>query len=348
MHTHGDSTILRLTGLLLLFSASLVTYILWGSGITSTVTHQFAGQCLPVGGVTAPEDIVIDHLSGTAYISSFGGTNPGIHAVILDGSNPVPIALELDGAGDLLPLGLSLWREPDRPPQLFAVDMRSPRVVIFELTAPTTLKFVRSVRHALIRHPNDVAAAGPDAFYVTNTHASPPGGFSRIAETLLRLELGNVVFFDGTDARIAASDIGYANGVALSRDGNHVFVASTATAEVFRFRRMTNGQLVDDGSVPTPGLADNIDIAPDGLLAVALHPRSLDAMAHMANPARPAPSRIVSLQPDLRAAPEVLYEDDGGEISAASVGARYGDRLLIGAVRAGHFLDCQMGIALPE
>jgi arylesterase/paraoxonase len=80
----------------------------------------------------------------------------------------------------------------------------------------------------------------------------------------------------------------------------------------------------------------------DGRVLAAVHPKALDALAHLSGDAPIAPSRIVQLDPGRQGEGTIVYEDPGEELSAAAVGARLGDRLLIGPVRADHFLDCRM------
>jgi arylesterase/paraoxonase len=324
---------------------ALAAYVLWGSGITRSIDRQFVGECRRVTGIIGAEDIAVHRESGIAYLSGIEPTSPGVFAYDLSAEDAAPVSILPDGFESLRPLGLSLWYGEPRD-RLFIVDRRQPDpgIEIFELTAPFRLTHVRRVSDPLIRYPNDVVAVGPDAFYFSNTHASPSGSAMRWAETFLRLPTGDVTFVDGVQARVAASGIAYPNGVNVRSDLAVLYVASTATSEVQVYQREADGNLVRVRRIPTPGLADNIEVMDDGRLMVGIHPKALDAAAHLGDPTRPAPTRIVTLDPEAvgDAEIEIVYDDPGSEISAGATGVRWRDRLLIGPVREPFFLDCRV------
>ncbi len=325
--------------------AALGTYVLWGSGISRRIEHRFEGGCRKVEGIAGAEDLTVHPETGIAYLTGIEPGSLGVYAYDLRSPDAVPVPVLPEGFEGLRPLGLSLWRGEPRD-RLFVVNRRQPDpgVEIFRLATPWTLEHVRSMRDASIRYPNDVVAVGPDAFYVSNTHASPPGSRRRWVETFLRLPTGDVTYVDGSAARVVTAGLAYPNGVNVSRDLRELYVASTATSEVHVFARQPNGDLERSRSLPVPGLADNIDRRADGSLVVALHPKALDAVAHLGDPAKRAPTRIVHLDPRSPKgdAIRILYDDPGTEISAGATGVWWNDRLLIGPVREPFFLDCRL------
>ncbi|XOV90669.1 MAG: SMP-30/gluconolactonase/LRE family protein [Pseudomonadota bacterium] len=326
----------------------LVTYVLWGSGLFLTVAHEFDGQCRRVGGVVAGEDIVLHRDWQMAYLSSFTTRRSGIYAFDLNDPDAVPVNLLPEDFGEFRSLGLSLWRNPNGSDRLFVVNrVPEPRIEIFELVGPLTLRHIQTVRSTLIRYPNDVAAVGFDQFYVTNTHRGEPGSWLRAAETYLRLQTGDVTFFDGERARVVVDGVGYANGIAASNDGTQVYVASTATSEVFRFDRDEQNELVLKDRTATPGRADNIAVSPDSTITVALHPKALDAAGYMGGGDGIAPTRIAQIHFDPPRV-DIIYDDPGTELSAGATGVLVGNRLLIGPVRADYFLDCRANMGFYE
>ena len=325
--------------------AALAIYVLWGSGLAATTTHAFAGRCEKVHGVVAAEDIAVDHEIGMAYLSSRDPAAAGIYAYDLTATHPVPRQILPAGSERIQTFGISLLTTSPR--RLFVIDKTpgAPGVEIFEFTSSTTLKRVRRVRHPLIRYPNDLVAVGADEFYLSNTHRGAPGSVLRLLETFLRLPTGDVVAVREDSVRVAARNIAYPNGVNVSADGRTVIVASTSTAELHLYERGGDGSLSFDRSISVPGLADNIEVRPDGRLIVGVHPKAIDAARHLADPSQPAPTRIVGVSIGATAKDdgvEVLYQDPGQELPAGATGVIWRDRLLIGPVNAPHFLDCHI------
>ncbi len=112
-------------------------------------------------------------------------------------------------------------------------------------------------------------------------------------ENYLLLPRANVMYFDGSYFQPVAKNLIVANGIAVSRDGAHIYVAEMMGRTIFSYKRNPfSGALTEDGSLPVPTSPDNIDVADDGALWVAGHPRVLDVMAYQGNAAKPSPSQI--------------------------------------------------------
>lgn len=329
----------------------LVVYILSGSGITRTIEHRFDGECRSLTGFSGPEDIVLDTSRGSGWIASIDGPDAGLHSFTYAAGGVVEIRrAELSGIEPFKPLGLALWTESSGEQRLFVINRDRTTVEIFAIETSTEtstetvpiLRHLSTVAHDLIRSPNDLTATGPDAFYVTNTHASTFGTLERTIEMFLRLERGDVVHVNGTEARIVATGIGYANGNALSPDGKTFYVSSVATSEIHRFNRSSDNSLERRDVIAVPGGPDNISMLPDGTFTVALHPNSLAALAYLSKSAASAPSRILHVNPQAVPEVRVIYDDPGEEISAASVAPVDGNRMFIGAVAGQKVLDCSV------
>src|SRR4029079_10237702 len=86
------------------------------------------------------------------------------------------------------------------------------------------------------------------------------------------LPRANVVYFDGSVFRVAASGLLLANGINLSRDGRHVDVAQTSGRELKTYERDPySGGLTEVGELAIPAGPDNIDVAGHGRLWRAGH-----------------------------------------------------------------------------
>ena len=89
---------------------------------------------------------------------------------------------------------------------------------------------------------------------------------------------------------------------------------------------------------------DNIELDADGDLWIGAHPQLLATAKHFKDQETISPSQVLHLTPRAGGGYDVeeVYLDTGAEISASTVAAVRGNRLLIGAIFEPKFLDCRM------
>lgn len=316
------------------------------------------------------EDIAIDHQSGWAYVSSQvyqtkAKLKPqgAIYGLDLEQDEPQPINLTaplLDlatgsGAGDaerrplirpngaFHPHGISLYAPGGEEKRLFVInhdDDEHTRVEIFAAAGPR-LAHLRTVSDdAHMPSPNDVLAVGPEQFYLSNDH-----GFRvqplQLVEDLLHLHRGSVVYFDGRAFTTFASGIAYANGLALSPHGKTLYVAAMDAQQIRAFPRdpqRPQAPLAAARGIPLPGGPDNLEWDADGALWTGAQCERAKLAPYYLGQVAYAPSMIVRMADPSAANPtiEVVWQDDGRLLSAASVAVLYRQRagrrrLLIGA-----------------
>jgi len=332
------------------------------AGLFSDVAPSFAGSCQTIKGVVGAEDIAIDRQAGLAFISATDRRAPKDKPSAQDGLYVFPLAhpelgvTRLSGTPkDFHPHGISLYRAPGGALTLMAVNHRASgesSVDIFGVTetktangtAVVTLKERGSVRSSLIFSPNDVAAVGPDRFYVTNDHTSRTD-LGRMLEIYLLLPRANVVYYNGEVPRLAADGLHYANGIALSHDGSKLYVAETLGRAVRTYDvQPVSGSLVLKNEYSLPAGLDNIDVDASGNLWVAGHPKLFAFLDYAKDPAKPSPSEIfkVTAVNGVPASSTAIYTGLGKRIGASSVGAYADGQLLIGSVFDPKFLDCTL------
>jgi arylesterase / paraoxonase len=193
----------------------------------------------------------------------------------------------------------------------------------------------------LLVMPNDILAVGPDRFYVTNTHANPPG-FRQTLETYLQLRGANVLSYGPEGFRVAVRDLVFPNGINISPDGRTVYLAAVTWQSVLVYERdPSSGALTLREEIPVGSGPDNIEVDAEGNLWIGSHPKLLAMAGHAADPAKPAPAQVLRIAAGANVAEEI-YLSAGEPLGAASVGARYGNRLLIGQIFGRGFLDCTM------
>ena len=320
----------------------------WTGQLTSLRSH-FDGTCESIDGIVGAEDIVIDHGARLAYVSSHDRrdrTSLGaIWVLPLDAPRSArKLALQGYDAKRFSPHGIDLWVGKDGTRRLFVVehgDWSQSRIVVFRIE-DGALVFDHAVTDPLIRRPNDVAAVGENAFYVTNDLGAPYGSKAEFLEVLLRKKGGDLVYFDGHKARIAFAPIGYANGVQASNDNKTLYVGASGDQSVRFFDRdpKTGALSLIDEIVLHTGV-DNIDVDPQGILWVAAHPKLLTFSKHAKNGAVRSPSQILRIDPMKKTVREI-YLSHGDPLSAASIGAHFDHSLLLGGVFDPRVLVCTM------
>jgi len=83
----------------------------------------------------------------------------------------------------------------------------------------------------------------------------------------------------------------------------------------------------------------------EGNLWVGAHPKLLTFVEYREDASKRSPSQVLKLTPGAGASFSVseVFLSDGSDLSASTVGARYGDRLLVGSVLDAKSLDCRLG-----
>ena len=322
-------------------------------GVFTHVKPGFSGRCKTVTGIVGPEDLQIDAQDGLVFISA---TNRrATHPDPRDGLYTMSLAsgrlTRLSGTpADFHPHGLSLYRGPDGALTLMVVDHHAngrSSIDVFDVAVKDGAAHLTAralIEGGLLVHPNDVAAVGPDRFYVTNDSSSRTRA-ARTFETYALLPRSNVVYFDGSSFRIVAKGLNFANGIQVSHDGNYVYVATTTGRALFTYKRNPfTGNLAQVNTLSIASGLDNIDIDASGNLWVAGHPRLLANINFRRNAQVLDASQIfkVTMGGGVPTGATPIYTDNGRQIGGASVGALIGKRLIIGSGLDSKLLDCTL------
>jgi arylesterase/paraoxonase len=315
------------------------------AGWTSAPAPTDVSACTAIEIAPGTEDLVFDAASGLVFVSASDrraeGMAPGNGIYAFDPYTPDSLRLvSADAPADFRPHGISLYRDGETA-RLFVVShpATGSQVLIFNISEDGNLAHVRTVTDPAIYSPNDLAATGPESFYVTNSSRSGDNPLG-VLEALLGLPLVDLVFFDGERAEQAAGGLIYGNGVQLSPDGSRVYAANFIAQRISVYERdAATNALTKVDTFRAPFGLDNIEVDEAGGLWVAGNTEVFSFLAHQADPAVHAPSFAVRFEPEAGEWTPVFY-NDGSAIDSASVIAPLPDRFLVGAVFDSHILSC--------
>lgn len=316
------------------------------------------GLCRAIPGLQGPEDFEVDAAHDAIIISSTNRRAPkdnpdprdGLYALKL--SAPDAPAVKLEGtAKDFHPHGISLYRAPNGDETLMAINHHQDgrqSVEIFALSYDNgvpRLSPKSSIGGGLLVSPNDLFAVAPDRFYVTNDHVTKTT-LGRFAEDYLLWPHADLLFFDGTSFHISAQPMAFPNGVFVTPDGNHLYVAVTNERRLIAFSREPFfGSVTEIGSLSIPARLDNISADAQGHLIIAAHPNLIRDNRFRADPTQPSPSEVFRVTLDKSGVPqsyETIFADEGGKIGASSTAAVVDNRLLISSVLDDKLLECAL------
>jgi len=321
---------------------------LYNAGMFINIKPHFNGSVIEINGFTGAEDITIDKAKGIALISSnnFSDTsqNGAIFLLNINENAPKPIKLTEKITFNFHPHGISLYRSLDGAKRLFVINHRknADYVEVFQFN-DSTLVHLESIKSSLFVSPNDIVAVSENTFYLTNDHDEEMSSW-RSKKDLLQIAMGNVCYYDGQRAKIVADGFLYANGINVSLDGKKIFVAATSGRKIKVFDRdLTTGKLTEYDEITING-ADNIELDEYGNLWVGCHPKLLSYLAHSKDQAKLSPSEIIKINYQSKGfyTSECIYLNDGKPVSGSSVGAVFGDKLLIGTVFGNKVLLCTL------
>jgi hypothetical protein len=318
-------------------------------------------KIMPSGHIWGPinaEDLV--SVPGTSWIITSGMTGPSapigrIYAVSArDGScNEIcPYLLDhaldrarfgalepLDGA-TLQPHGIDVVIRSDGVPELLVVNHGARESVeVFEILLGgrrPALRWIGGVEMPGTAVGNDVAAVAGGGFVVSTT--GNLDGKSRVSreQTLAGADTGGVLEWSPVEGwrLLPGTQINVANGVAVSADGEWVFIGGWGDCSVKKVRRGAADPEVK--TVRAPIKVDNFTWSETGALiaAGAFGASSEEFLAgHFSESPRLAfPTRVISIDPDTLAI-DILIEYGTEAFGVGTTGLQVGDEIWVGAAR---------------
>lgn len=256
-------------------------------------------------------------------------------------SGVAPLTIQGDfNASDFYPHGIDYWQDKTSGKVfIFVVNHRRQfdAVEKFEFVpSDKSLKHVRSYVDTAIYFINDVAVTGENSFYFTNYQSSRSQTWAAL-EIYLLLQLGSISYFDGKHYETVAEGYMLPNGLALSLDKRHLYMASTLIGAIRVFRREENaGQLTFVQEVKLNTSPDNPTINPlTGHLLVGAQPIIIKTAHTLENPRLPSPAQVLHFEVNDDGTLSKIkepYLNDGSVLWSSSVASLYDNKMLIGTV----------------
>jgi len=340
--------ILKGTAILFLIIIAYVLYIFYSTGFFRKVENSSIGTIEKKVELPGVEDMQISYEDNFILLSSDdragrrdGNTENG-HLYYIDLSNTMfrPIQLTSELEIPFYPHGISMIRIAEKRYKVYAINHvdGNHSIEVFDLQADR-LAHIRTLEHNSMISPNDIVAIDKERFYFTNDHGFTEG-LGKLGEEYLGWAVSNVVYFDGNDYREVADGIAYANGINLDLNRSLLFVASPRDFLVKVYHIKVDGDLDFIENVACGTGVDNIEFTPEGKMLIGCHPNLLAFTAYAKGNKPISPSEIISI--DYRNegdySKEIVFLDDGAQMSASTVAVAYKDLIFMGNVMDNHFL----------
>ena len=300
-------------------------------------TVSVTANGLPVTGI---EDMALDAAHGQAVLSAYdrrAGTAGGLYLLDLK-SLDAPTATAIPLVTGLRPAGIDLRAEPDGSRSLLAISRHedgSATVERYRLDG-TVLNHENTFASPLLCRANDVAFLGRDRLLFTSSHGGCGWG-AVIEDNLFGGRHGFVGLVENGNARVLIGGIGFANGLLPDPAHDRLTVAATREDALLVYR--LSDPRTPPQRIPVPGGPDNLTMALDGRMLVALHSAPFRLALHRYGwpGGAAAPTRVAAIGP---AGTEILVDEDGQRFPAATVALSWNGGLVIGSVTAPGLLVC--------
>jgi hypothetical protein len=308
-------------------------------GLFTYVSEVSPAVCRPIP-LPGAGALAYETKSKTLFIAARDPRNPSASGAIYALPDGAAKPVRLSGTPpDFHPTALSVGYNVGGEPALTVLDRKANGTVAVGLYGVSFdakgvgLQYQSTIQSGLARRAQGIAALGNDRFYLT---ANPTSNvLMDWADRWLVLGRAYLLFYNGTMFRQAVSGISDPSSVAVSADGQKVYVASRAERRLIAFSREEfTGTLTELDSVTLPLRPEQIGIDASNVLWVA-GPARLPELS--------GASRVVRVFLGSDGAPqtqETVYAGNG--ITAATGVARGENQLFIGSFRDDKMLACDL------
>lgn len=296
---------------------------------------------------SGPEDMAIDRTSGVTRIivscvqrRKDEAMSWGFYQIYPGEQTSRPLIVQPEGLS-IFPHGIDVVRI-DSIPYLYAIshdrigEDTEHKIYRFQILQDSLLLDESyTLEHPLLTGPNDIDVLEDGSFYVSNP--MPNNNPIESTKAALGIKNGTVLHYDGEgNWKTVLEDMCYPNGVWVNPEATYLLVANGGCKTVERFP-IKNGEVLVDSMSSTREhgidipIGDNLMVDERGIVWTAAHPCPLKFVAHAGKNQKTSPIQVFAIDPSTMKA-NLIFQNNGEEISAASTALRIEDRLYISQV----------------
>lgn len=321
--------------------------MVWDVFRSPVIAVHAPGPCISLEGAEGGSEDLTALPDGRVFISSGVISSEKGKILLMDFLDPTHKIKELQiqsdqNMSDARYHGLSVWQDNEKGALTLAVIMHyssgEDTIEMFKFEEKKQILIHReTVRDPLFNELNDLVLVSENQFYVTCSLKWS------LLEIFLHLRFGEVLFYDGSRVRVAAGGHIFANGINISPDHRHVYVAELLEKHILVYERQDDNSLVLKQTKYVDSGVDNIEVDPkSGDLWVGAHPRIGTLIYFMLKEGQGAlsPSQVLKIKTEKGMLKDVIevFLDDGREILASSVASVFKNRMVIGSVTSNPIL----------
>lgn len=304
-------------------------------------------------GTPGPEDMAIDRESEILYISSHERREKDktgfIFTLDLKKDSKTPTKLESNYPDQFAPHGI-FYRKISGTKKLYVIS--HPKLVggqghtieIFKIEKDKLIHEA-TLKNELLLSPNDLFVTQDGKIFVSND--VPAGGqFGQILHVLFRLNSSPISYYNGKNWSLLSEKTAFGNGIFIQKENGkeYLYRSSHVYESVLKYElNYTSAgapQLRLIKKIELGSGADNLEEEENGNLLVAAHKSNMRFMGHAGNKEKTSPTQIFRIFPD--GVIQEIYANDGEEISAASTGITFKNKLFISQVFEPFILSCSL------
>ena len=334
----------------------LLSLFLLGSFSINCFSHvdpKGPRNCEKISGTPGPEDLAIDRESGILYISSHERREKNktgfLYTLDIKKDSKIPLKIETNYPDKFAPHGIFL-ANVSGVKKLYVIS--HPKLIggsehtieIFKIEKDKLI-FEATLKNELLLSPNDLFVTQDGKIFVSND--VPAGmGLGQIFHVLLRLNSSPISYYNGKDWSLLNEKTAFGNGILIKKENgkDYLYRSSHVYESVLKYElsypntgapELKPVKKIELGSGP-----DNLEEEEIGSILVATHKSNMRFMGHAGNKEKTSPTQIFRIFAD--GTTKEIYANDGEEISAASTGLSYKNKLFISQVFDPFILSCNL------
>ncbi|GBF51462.1 putative arylesterase [Leptospira ryugenii] len=224
------------------------------------------------------------------------------------------------------------------------LDETPHRIEIFEHLEGIEWKHTKTLEHPLLTGPNDLFLTESGEIFSSNDRG-PENKLMQYVNMIIKRGTADLVYYNGKEFKNLDHKVILGNGVFYRVEkGEEILyrsVFSEKSIHVFKINRTNEGmslefrKKIEIGSGP-----DNIMQDPSGDLYVVGHPSVYSFLKHASSKSMISPSIVYRINQGTDKV-DLVYSNDGSEISAASTAYEFGKRIYISQVFEDFLLTCE-------